>query len=70
MVKETKAEINVGNNLTSIFLMCLTMVFVIAKILGYVTFSWWWVFAPLWMPVAVAGILLLLFYAGRTINLW
>jgi hypothetical protein len=70
MVKETKAEINVGNNLTSIFLMCLTMVFVIAKILGYVTFSWWWVFAPLWMPVAVAGILLLLFYAGRTVNLW
>ena len=31
----------------------LTLIFVIAKIWGYIDWSWWWVFCPLWIPVAV-----------------
>ena len=27
----------------------LTVVFVIAKITGYIDWSWWWVFSPLWI---------------------
>lgn len=49
----------------------LTIIFVIAKITGYIDWSWWLVFAPLWAPLAIvlgfavclaagAGIMLLL----------
>jgi hypothetical protein len=30
--------------------MVLTVVFFISKIMGYIDWSWWWVFAPLWLP--------------------
>lgn len=36
----------------------LTIVFITLKLTGYIAWSWWWVLAPLWMPLAVAlGIL-------------
>jgi uncharacterized protein (DUF2062 family) len=31
----------------------LTIIFVIAKIMGMLTWSWWLVFAPLWLPVSI-----------------
>jgi len=31
----------------------LTIVFVIAKLWDRVDWSWWWVFAPMWVPVGV-----------------
>jgi hypothetical protein len=31
----------------------LTIVLVILKAFGYITFSWLWVFAPLWMPFSL-----------------
>ena len=34
------------------FLGLLCIVFVIFKILGNITWSWWWVFCPIWIPVA------------------
>jgi hypothetical protein len=40
----------------------LTLVFVIAKILGLIAWSWWWVFSPLWISV-VGGIALLVIIA-------
>jgi uncharacterized membrane protein len=30
------------------------LIFKLAEIGKVVTWSWWWVFSPLWMPVAVA----------------
>lgn len=39
----------------------LTIVFVIFKLLGKITWSWWWVFAPIWIPgIIVGGILLII----------
>jgi hypothetical protein len=32
----------------------LTIVFIILKLLGYISWSWWWVLAPTWIPVAIA----------------
>lgn len=29
----------------------LTIVFIVLKLTGYITWSWVWVFAPLWIPV-------------------
>lgn len=40
------------------FLNILTLVFVIAKLLGLVTFSWWLVFMPTLIQVAIVLIML------------
>lgn len=39
----------------------LTLVFVVLKLIGYISWSWWWVTAPLWGPVILYGLLLLVF---------
>lgn len=31
----------------------LTIVFIAAKLVGAITWSWWWVLAPLWIPWAL-----------------
>lgn len=28
------------------------IVFIVLKLVGVITWSWWWVLAPLWVPVA------------------
>ena len=35
------------------FLQLLTLVFVVLKLTKYIDWSWWWVLAPLWIPVAL-----------------
>lgn len=31
----------------------LTIVFITLKLLGKISWSWWWVVAPLWIPLAI-----------------
>lgn len=31
----------------------LTVLFIGLKLTNYIDWSWWWVFAPLWIPLAV-----------------
>lgn len=31
----------------------LTLVFIVLKLCGVIAWSWWWVLAPLWIPVAL-----------------
>jgi Transmembrane Fragile-X-F protein len=31
----------------------LTIVFIILKLTHFITWSWWWVFAPLWISAAI-----------------
>lgn len=31
----------------------LTIVFIVLKLTGYIAWSWWWVLAPLWIPVTI-----------------
>lgn len=48
----------------------LTILFVILKITDEIDWSWWWVFAPLWLPWAIvlgicaAGLLIACIVAG------
>jgi hypothetical protein len=38
----------------------LALIFITLKLTGYITWSWWWVLAPLWGPFAfVIGIAIL-----------
>lgn len=36
------------------FLGMLQILFIGLKLTGYITWSWWWVLAPLWIPLAIA----------------
>ena len=42
----------------------LTVAFVVLKLIGIIDWSWWWVFSPLWISVAVGLSLLILFLLG------
>ena len=35
----------------------LTLLFIGLKLCGVIAWSWWWVLAPLWIPVALAVII-------------
>lgn len=37
----------------SIILELLLVLFIGLKLTGYINWSWWWVMAPLWMPLAI-----------------
>jgi len=43
------------------FIGLLTILFIGLKLTNYINWSWWWVLAPLWAPLAlVAGLLAIL----------
>ncbi len=33
----------------------LFLIFLVLKLTGYIAWSWWWVSAPLWMPIVIIG---------------
>lgn len=38
----------------------LVVLFIYLKTIGYITWSWWWIFSPLWLPsVILASITIL-----------
>jgi hypothetical protein len=46
MVKETTSGIGFGG--------ILFIVFLILKLTNVIDWSWWWVTAPLWIPIAIS----------------
>ena len=51
MVKEnTSSGIGIG--------MVLFIVFLVLKLTGTINWSWWWVTSPLWIPLALGGIII------------
>lgn len=43
----------------------LLVLFVGLKLTGYITWSWWWVLAPLWIPLCFSMIVLLIVCATK-----
>ena len=41
------------------FCSVLTLIFIVLKLLNVITWSWWWVLSPLWIPASIIGIVLL-----------
>jgi uncharacterized protein (DUF983 family) len=39
----------------------LTILFIGLKLTGYITWSWWWVLAPTWIPVSIALVIIIVF---------
>ena len=46
------SEKNTSHGIT--FLGMLQILFIGLKLTRYITWSWWWVLAPLWIPLAIA----------------
>lgn len=41
----------------------LFIIFLVLKFVGVITFSWFWVFFPLWSPIALSCVLLILTFS-------
>jgi len=51
MAKEnTSSGIGIG--------MVLFIVFLVLKLTGTINWSWWWVTSPLWIPLALGGVII------------
>ena len=37
----------------------LAIVFIVLKLVGFISWSWWWVLAPIWIPALLVGLILL-----------
>ncbi|QEG08411.1 hypothetical protein HWC26_gp159 [Aeromonas phage 2L372X] len=35
------------------FLSILCLIFITLKLTGYIAWSWWWVLAPIWIPISI-----------------
>ncbi len=49
MAKQTSAAASGGIGFTGL----LAVAFIVLKLTGAISWSWWWVLAPLWLPVAL-----------------
>lgn len=56
-MEEKNVRVNGGLGLGGI----LTIIFVIFKLLGKITWSWWWVFAPVWIELGIVVIILIVY---------
>ena len=50
-------------------LLVITLIFVAAKLFGWFPFGWFFVFIPLWFPIAVAIIFIVSFFLLYLISL-
>jgi hypothetical protein len=45
----SSSSISVGGGFPGL----LAIAFIVMKLTGYITWSWWWVLSPLWIPVGL-----------------
>lgn len=57
-------HVRVGSSLTTL----LTVLFVALKLLGKITWSWWWVLAPTWLPAALLLVIVVLVGASMLLD--
>jgi hypothetical protein len=57
MSDKSKISIQLGG-----FPTLLTIAFIVLKLCNVITWSWWWVLSPLWIPVAIIALGLLFLF--------
>lgn len=57
MSDKSKISIQLGG-----FPTLLTIAFIVLKLCNVITWSWWWVLAPIWIPVAIVVLGLLFLF--------
>lgn len=59
MLTERMIKLNSKSSSSTLsFCGALTIVFVVLKLLGKITWSWWWVLSPIWIDFAIALVLI------------
>ena len=48
----------------------LGVAFVILKLTGVIAWSWWWVLAPFWIPLAIVGGIIIIGVALAVVAAW
>lgn len=48
---------NANTNNAGWFSSLLLLLFIALKLTGHITWSWWWVLSPIWIPIAVTVLL-------------
>ena len=48
---------NANANSAGSFSTLLLLLFIALKLTGHITWSWWWVLSPIWIPIVVTGLL-------------
>lgn len=51
------------------FVGMLTIVFIVLKLIGVITWSWWWVLSPLWISFGI-GLIALLVFGIVILGIW
>lgn len=46
----------------------LAIVFIVLKLVGVITWSWWWVLSPIWIPLAIALVIAVIALIGSMFN--
>jgi hypothetical protein len=65
---DTKSEVTIGGS--GLGMTLLTGMFVWLKVENKIDWSWWWVFAPLWGPVAIVLGVLAIVGIGALVVAW
>lgn len=47
------------------FLGLLSIAFIVLKLTGVISWSWWWVLLPLWGPLALVAVMFVLILLGE-----
>lgn len=55
------SERNEGTAVIRRILELLLVIFIVLKLTGVITWSWWWILSPLWIPLAIALIVTIIF---------
>ena len=63
-MKENKTTVNGGIG----FVGLLTTVFIVLKLLGKITWSWWWVLSPLWINAGIVLLILAILFIAAVVK--
>lgn len=59
MANEVKGNGGIG------FCGLLAIVFIVLKLTKVISWSWWWVLSPIWIPMALVVVLLLMWFIAN-----
>lgn len=65
MAKQTSAAASGGIGFTGL----LAVAFIVLKLTGAISWSWWWVLSPLWLPVALLLVFAVLVFIYSAIKI-
>jgi len=52
-MKKNNESLNIGAQIGPSFLSLLCILFITLKLIGIISWSWWWVLSPIYIPIVV-----------------